>query len=111
MLFRSSASERADELAAGRGHSREVHPQNGREPFHILAVSRAMRSVMGLIDRAAQRDTPVLLVGESGTGKELLARALHHNSPRAGGPFVAVNCSAIPETLLESELFGHRRGA
>jgi len=77
----------------------------------ILAESRAMRAVMRLIDRAALCDTPVLLVGESGTGKELLARALHDRSPRAPGPFVAVNCSAIPETLLESELFGHRRGA
>jgi two-component system response regulator HydG len=81
------------------------------EPFKILAESQAMRDVMGLIDRAARRDTPVLIVGESGTGKELLARALHRKSPRAGGPFVAVNCSAIPETLLESELFGHRKGA
>ena len=56
-----------------------------------------MRTVMGLIDRAALSDTPVLLIGESGTGKELLARALHKNGPRAAGPFVAVNCSAIPE--------------
>jgi len=70
-----------------------------------------MQRVMSIIDRAAHRDTPVLLIGESGTGKELLARALHKKSPRAQGPFVAVNCSAIPETLLESELFGHRRGA
>ena len=77
----------------------------------ILAESRAMGRVMGLIDRAALRDTPVLLIGESGTGKELLARALHKNGPRAPGPFVAVNCSAIPETLLESELFGHKKGA
>jgi len=77
----------------------------------ILAESRAMRAVMSLIDRAAFSDTPILLVGESGTGKELLARALHAKSPRTSGPFVAVNCSAIPEALLESELFGHRRGA
>jgi DNA-binding NtrC family response regulator len=77
----------------------------------IIAESSVMRSVIGLIDRAAQSDTPVLLIGESGTGKELLARALHARSPRARGPFVAVNCSAIPETLLENELFGHRLGA
>ncbi len=84
---------------------------SGEELTGILAESHAMRAVMKLIDRAAVRDTPILLVGESGTGKELLARALHKKSPRAAGPFLAVNCSAIPETLLESELFGHRRGA
>jgi two-component system response regulator HydG len=86
-------------------------PAAGEEPASILAESRAMRTVMGLIDRAALCDTPVLLIGESGTGKELLARALHNNGPRAPGPFVAVNCSAIPDTLLESELFGHKKGA
>jgi transcriptional regulator with PAS, ATPase and Fis domain len=83
----------------------------GSEITSIVAESKAMQEVVSLIDRAARRDTAVLLVGESGTGKELLARALHRNSPRATGPFVAVNCSAIPDTLLESELFGYRRGA
>ncbi len=83
----------------------------GSEVTSIVAESQAMQEVMSLIDRAARRDTAVLLVGESGTGKELLARTLHRNSPRANGPFVAVNGSAIPETLLESELFGYRRGA
>jgi transcriptional regulator with PAS, ATPase and Fis domain len=83
----------------------------GSEITSIVAESQAMQGVLALIDCAARRDTAVLLVGESGTGKELLARALHRNSPRATGPFVAVNCSAIPDTLLESELFGHRRGA
>jgi transcriptional regulator with PAS, ATPase and Fis domain len=77
----------------------------------IVVESRAMRNVMSMIDRAARRDTPVVLIGESGTGKELLARLLHQRSDRAHAPFIAVNCSAIPETLLESELFGHRRGA
>src|SRR5262249_36599759 len=86
-------------------------PRMGSESTSIVAESHAMREVVSLIDRAARRDTAVLLVGESGTGKELLARALHRHSPRAAGPFVAVNCSAIPDTLLESELFGHRRGA
>ena len=86
-------------------------PSSDDEPAAILAESRAMRSVMAVIERSASCDTPVLLMGESGTGKEMLARALHRTSPRARGPFVAVNCSAIPETLLESELFGHRRGA
>jgi DNA-binding NtrC family response regulator len=86
-------------------------PARTTEPQGILAESVAMRTVMGLIDRAAVSDTPVLLVGESGTGKELLARALHKNGRRAAGPFVAVNCSAIPDTLLESELFGHKKGA
>jgi len=93
------------------GHDMARHHGNGDESNGILAESAAMQKVMALIDRAALRDTPILLIGESGTGKELLARALHKKSPRAPGPFVAVNCSAIPETLLESELFGHRRGA
>jgi len=79
--------------------------------FTIVAQSPCMIKVLDLIQRAAAADTPVLLTGESGTGKELLARALHSQSPRRSGPFLAVNCSAIPETLLESQLFGHRRGA
>ena len=77
----------------------------------IVVESRAMRDVMSMIDRAARHDSPVVLIGESGTGKELLARLLHQRSDRAHAPLIAVNCSAIPETLLESELFGHRRGA
>jgi len=66
---------------------------------------------MDLVDRVAPVDSPVLLLGESGTGKELLARALHDRGPRRGRSFLALNCSAIPDTLLESMLFGHRRGA
>ena len=78
---------------------------------NIIGDSPALRQVMSAIDRAAGTDTTVLLEGESGTGKELCARALHNSSPRANGPFVAINCAAIPENLLEAELFGYERGA
>jgi DNA-binding NtrC family response regulator len=77
----------------------------------IVAESAAMQRVIELTLRAAPAASPVLLLGESGTGKELLARALHAASPRHAAPFLAINCSAIPEHLLESQLFGHRRGA
>jgi len=78
---------------------------------HMIAASRAMRTVTEMAARVAQSDATVLLVGESGTGKELLAKGIHFHSARARQPFVTVNCAAIPEPLLESELFGHRRGA
>jgi two-component system NtrC family response regulator len=77
----------------------------------IIAESPQMSQVLELVVRVAPTETTVLILGESGTGKELITRAIHANSPRAGGPFVAVNCAAIPENLLESELFGHVRGA
>ncbi|MGE5175919.1 MAG: sigma-54-dependent transcriptional regulator [Hyphomicrobiales bacterium] len=77
----------------------------------LVAESPSMRRVLETIGRAAAVDTPFLLLGESGTGKEMLARALHAESPRREHPFLAINCAAIPETLLESQLFGYRRGA
>lgn len=77
----------------------------------IVACDHLMRKTLELVRRAAPADTPVLLVGETGTGKELLARMLHAENPNRPGPFLAVNCSAIPESLLESQLFGHRRGS
>ncbi len=77
----------------------------------MIAGSRAMHDVTEMAARVAQTDTTVLLEGESGTGKELLAKAIHFNGARRRGPFITVNCAAIPENLLESELFGHRRGA
>lgn len=77
----------------------------------IVGQSRQMKEVFARIQRAAPVDSTVLILGESGTGKELVAQALHHNSLRKKGPFVAVNCAAVPATLVESELFGHVRGA
>src|SRR5262249_48621010 len=77
----------------------------------ILGTSRAMQEVFVLMAQVAGTTTTVLLRGESGTGKELVASALHHHSPRADQPFVKLNCAALPETLIESELFGHEKGA
>lgn len=77
----------------------------------MLGQSPPMQTLFSLVERVAQVSSPALVLGATGTGKELVARALHHSGPRAAGPFVAVNCAAIPEALLESELFGHTRGA
>ncbi|MBN2319826.1 MAG: sigma-54-dependent Fis family transcriptional regulator [Acidobacteria bacterium] len=77
----------------------------------IIGSSNAMRKVLDRAERLAHVDTTVLITGESGTGKEILAKAIHFNSPRNGKPFMVINCGAIPETLLESELFGYRKGA
>jgi Nif-specific regulatory protein len=77
----------------------------------MVGDSAAMREVYDFVARVAPAESTVLLRGESGTGKELVARAIHRNSPRAGRPFVSINCAALTETLLESELFGHEKGA
>ncbi|HEY3382662.1 MAG TPA: sigma-54 dependent transcriptional regulator [Vicinamibacterales bacterium] len=77
----------------------------------IVGRSRAMRNLFQLLETVAVTNSTILVTGETGTGKELVARAIHHNSPRRANRFVAINCSAIPETLLEAELFGHVRGA
>ena len=77
----------------------------------IIGQSTQMREVFRHVDRVAGRDISVLIRGESGTGKELVARAIHENSRRAGGPYIAINCAAIPESLQDSELFGHERGS
>jgi DNA-binding NtrC family response regulator len=88
---------------------RQLRETRGLGP--LLGVSPEMQEVYRLIEAAAGSPAPVLVLGETGTGKELVARTIHQLSPQCHGPFVAVNCSAIPETLLESELFGHEKGA
>jgi two-component system response regulator AtoC len=78
---------------------------------NIIAKSASFNAVFDVIKRLSPFNTTVLITGESGTGKELIAHAIHENSPRRGKPFIAINCGAIPETLMESELFGHKKGA
>jgi DNA-binding NtrC family response regulator len=83
----------------------------GQPQVALVGGSEALRAVIDTIERVASANATVLITGESGTGKEVVARLLHGSSPRAGGPLVAVNCGAIPENLVESELFGHAKGA
>jgi DNA-binding NtrC family response regulator len=104
-----------ESLVADRGRlaveNARLHERVGEPVEGFVGRSPAVQDLLRILGRAARHDSTVLLTGESGTGKELLARALHRLSPRAKGPWVAVNCAAIPETLLESELFGHTKGA
>ena len=87
----------------------ELEPANSFD--EIVGKSKEMRQLYSLIQRATEGNVTVLIQGESGTGKELVARAIHYNSQRKAGPFITINCAAIPESLIESELFGHERGA
>lgn len=92
--------------------SSETQRQEVKSPFQgLIGESKKMQEVFQAALKVASNSATVLILGESGTGKELLARAIHYNSPRASAPFIAVNCGAIPEELIESELFGHVKGA
>ena len=102
--------------SAGRPSVAALAPARSASPRRtalerLLGDSTAMVQVRGLVEKVARSMAPVLVHGESGTGKELVARAIHDCSPRTAGPFVAVNCGAIPEALLEAEFFGYRKGA
>jgi two-component system response regulator AtoC len=94
----------------GRNHARR-HDPSGGAAVEMIGASPELAALLAALRRMSAADSTVLVRGESGTGKELVARALHQQSPRAAGPFVAVNCGAIPAGLMESELFGHRKGA
>jgi two-component system, NtrC family, response regulator AtoC len=109
LLVLRKAEERERLRAENRRLRREI--QASRGVGAIVAESAAMKEVLRTVQKVAPARTTVLIAGESGTGKELIARALHEMSPRAERPFVAVNCGAIPEQLIESELFGHAKGA
>ena len=99
----------ARRLARSLGDAQTALDASAAAP--ILGRSPPMTRLLGRLDLMAQSQAPILITGESGTGKELIARAVHERSPRRGKQFVAVNCAAFPETLLEAELFGHERGA
>ena len=109
LLVLRKAEERERLRAENRWLRREMEASRGQAG--IIAESPAMKEVLRVVSKVAPAKTTVLIAGESGTGKELVARAVHQLSPRKGGPFVAINCGAIPDQLIESELFGHAKGA
>ena len=104
--------QRAAYLSNLERENRALQQQAGQNDFEgLMGTSAQMQEVFRMIRRVGPSDVPVLIIGASGTGKELIARAIHRQSARSGGAFVAINCGAIPETLLESELFGYEKGA
>ncbi len=108
--FRKIVDE-ALQLSANSEPPQKVSGKTPENDFTLVGESPAIKEVFKLIGRVAASDASILIVGESGTGKEMVARAIHRYSDRASKPFIAVNCAAIPDTLLESELFGYEKGA
>jgi transcriptional regulator with PAS, ATPase and Fis domain len=107
-----AAQPTGPDIAAAAEHRAPSEPTGDASlKVELVGGSPSMRQLAGMIDRFAKTDEPVLITGESGTGKELAARSIHQRSARAGGPFAAVNCAAIPPALIASELFGYEKGA
>ena len=105
----AKALEKGQLIRENRALKAELKERYGLDG--LIGKSASMRQIYALVEKVAPSRSSVIVMGESGTGKELVARAIHHLSERAGGPFVAINCGAIPEALMESEFFGHKKGA
>jgi two-component system response regulator AtoC len=99
------------EMQSVRARCSSLEEQYGSQRIPIIGDSNVIKSLLAMIDQIASSDTTVLISGESGTGKELVAGAIHYNSQRSKGPYIRINCAAIPESLMESELFGHEKGS
>ena len=110
LIYRvKNALQQSELLEENRELRRELE---GKFCFdNIIGASDGLKNILGKVEKVAVRDTSVLITGESGSGKELIAQAIHYNSPRHERKFIAINCGALPETLLESELFGYKKGA
>jgi len=108
--IRQVVAKAINTYALSRRDARPEEP-SGHGRFRLVGQSPAIRTIYGIVEKVANTPSTVLISGESGTGKELIARALHENSSRHSGPFIKINCAAIPKTLMESELFGYDKGA
>jgi DNA-binding NtrC family response regulator len=108
--IRQVVAKAINTYALARGNARPEEP-SGHGRFRLVGQSPAIRQIFAVVEKVANTPSTVLITGESGTGKELIARALHENSSRHAGPFIKINCAAIPKTLMESELFGYDKGA